>query len=258
MGDSWMGPSYSYADELATPSELGIGPDGSASGIIKAVAGVNYYMDSIGFGESTMLAKAQGWDQRPLGIRYFTDTGMTCSNGEKMYEYVDTTPPGMPGRVGAEIKKTLGVDMKGLGPGILSDAVGALDPRPMLKAVTGSVYSACKRVTLPVGDLKGQLASPHPGGGTWINQNDTQPGPQGPSQTRWVYDRDVTQEEYDATEKTEEVKAAQRAAAEAAQATALAEGFRIQYKQAQKPKSAVAIGAILVLALGAFFFTRRP
>jgi hypothetical protein len=68
----------------------------------------------------------------------------------------------------------------------------------------------------------------------------------------------VTQEEYDATEKTEEVKAAQRAAAEAAQATALAEGFRIQYKQAQKPKSAVAIGAILVLALGAFFFTRRP
>jgi uncharacterized membrane protein len=72
-----------------------------------------------------------------------------------------------------------------------------------------------------------------------------------------VYDRDVTQEEYEKTEKTEEVKAAQRAEAEAAQATAVAEGFRIQYKQAQKPKSAAAIGAIMILALGAFFLTRR-
>jgi len=257
MGDSWMGPSYSYADELATPSELGIGPDGSPSGIIKAVAGVNYYMDAIGFGESTMLAKNQGWDQKPLGIRYFTDTGMACSNGEKMYAYVDTTPPGMPGRVGAEIKKTLGVDMKGLGPGILSDAIGALDPRPMLKAVTGSVYSACKRVTLPVGDLKGNIASRNAGGGTWINASETQPGPNGPSQTRWVYDHDLTQEEYEKAEKTEEVKAAQRAEAKAAQAKALAEGFRIQYKQAQKPRSAAAIGAIMILTLGAFFLTRR-
>ncbi len=272
MSESWMGPSYSYADELSTPSELGIGPDGSADGIVKAVAGVNYYMDAIGFGESTMLAKAQGWDQRPLGIRYFTDTGMTCSNGEKMYEYVDTTPPGMPGRVGAEIKKTLGVDMRGLGPGILSDAVGALDPRPMLKAVTGSVYSACKRVTLPVGDLKGQLTSPHPGGGAWIKESDTQPGPNGPSQTRWVYDRDVTQEEYEATEKTEAAKAAAAAAplpegtialpGGAASpppviARAATEGFRIQYKRAQKPKSAAAIGAGALLLVGAFLLMRR-
>ena len=235
-----MGPSYSYADELATPSELGIGQDGSADGIIRAVAGVNYYTDAIGFGQTTMLAKGQGWTQKPLGLRYFTDTGAVCSNGAKMYEYVDTTPPGLPGRVGAEIQKTMGVELKGLGPGIMSDAIGALNPMPIFKAVTGSVFAACKKVTLPVGDLNGNLKSPHPGGPTWISEGDTKMGPSGPTQTRWVYDRDVSQEEYDKTDKT-------------------VEGFamRLHYERAKKPAAAALIGTTVVLLLGVFFFTRR-
>lgn len=55
-----LGPQYNYADELKTPSELGIGRDGSFEGIMRAVSGVNYYVDAIGFGQSTGLAKAQG------------------------------------------------------------------------------------------------------------------------------------------------------------------------------------------------------
>jgi hypothetical protein len=237
-----LGPSYSYADELATPSELGIGPDGSADGIIRAVAGVNYYTDAIGFGQSTGLAAGQGWRQKPLGIRYFTSTGATCSNGAKMYEYVDTTPPGLPGRVEKEIQRTMGVELKGLGPGIMSDATGALNPLPMFKAITGSVFFACKKVTLPVGDLNGNIKSPHSGGPTWIKDSDTQFGPSGPMQTRWIYDRDLSQDEYEKTAKTE--------------------GFeprilRIHYEQAKKPGAAVAIGATLALVLGAFFLTRK-
>jgi len=235
-----MGPSYSYADELATPSELGISHDGSAEGILKAVAGVNYYTDAIGFGESTMLAKRQGWVQQPLGLRYFTKTGATCSNGAPMYEYIDTTPPGLPGRVGAEIQKTLGVAMKGLGPGIMYDAAGALDPRPLIKAVTGSVYAKCKQVTLPVGDLKGQLRSPH-GGDPWITEGDTTFPGGVPSQTRWVYDVDVSQADYDATPKTELPQ----------------EGFHSRYKRATKPGLAIAVGTVLVLVLGAVWLTRK-
>ena len=235
MSTPVLGPSYSYADELATPSELGIGPDGSASGIIRAIAGVNYYTDAIGFGESTMLAKAQGWQQKPLGLRYFSKTGLTCSNGAQLYEYIDTTPPGLPGRVGNEIQKTLGVQMKGLGPGIMSDATGALNPLPMLKAVTGSTYFSCKKVSLPVGDLNGNIKSPRDGT-QWITDKDTQFGPNGPFQTRWVYDRDVSQADYDATQKSEIPK----------------EGFRTRYEQARKPGAAVAIGATLVLLIGAF------
>jgi hypothetical protein len=243
MSDTLMGPAYSYADELATPSELGITQDGSAGGILRAVAGVNYYTDAIGFGESTMLAKAQGWSQKPLGLRYFTDTGLTCSNGAKMFEYIDTTPPGLPGRVGAEIKKTLQVDLKGLGPGIMADAVGALNPLPMFKAIVGSAYAACKKVTLPVGDLNGNLKSPHPGGAAWITEGDTQVGPGGPTQTRWVYDHDVSQEEYDNTEKTEVVEGFQ--------------SIRARYERAKRPRSALAIGAGLCLILGGYYLARR-
>ena len=90
-----LGPKYSFADELSTPSELGIGRDGSFSGIMRAVAGVNYYVDAIGFGEATGLAKMSGMDQVPLGIQYFMKTGATCSNGADMYEYVSTIPKGL-------------------------------------------------------------------------------------------------------------------------------------------------------------------
>jgi hypothetical protein len=208
-----LGPQYSYADELKTPSELGIGRDGSFEGIMRAVAGVNYYVDAIGFGQSTGLAKAQGgrMAQQPLGIRFFTNTGSVCSNGANMYEYVDTVPKGLPGRVGQEIKKTMGVDFRGLAPGIVEDSFTALDPRPFFQAVIGSGYAQCKKVTLPIGDMEGNVQS------AYTKDKNGQPvrwngdGPAGdyklingkPHQTRWVFDKYISQEEYNQTPKTE-------------------------------------------------------
>ena len=197
-----LGPSYSYADELAAPSELGIGRDGSIDGIMRAVAGVNYYVDAIGFGEATMLAKGMGLNQQPLGLRYFMKTGATCSNGADMYDYIDTVPPGMSGRIGNEIKNAMGVDMKGMAPGIMSDAVGALNPMPMFKSIVGGGYSQCKKVTRQVGDLRNSVRSRFDGNNVWITDpwksiNGT------PAQTRWVHDKYISQEEYDNTPKTE-------------------------------------------------------
>lgn len=189
-----LGPKYSYADELATPSELGIGRDGSFDGIMRAVAGVNYYVDAIGFGESTMLAKSRGMQQSPLGLRYFVDTGAKCSNKEAMYEYVDMVPSGLPGRAGGEIKKMLGVDLRGMAPGIMEDAAVALNPKRLFDAATGG-YARCKKVTLPVGDAAGNIKSRYTGE-QWIT------GPieyvKGrPHQTRWVLDKYISVEEYD-------------------------------------------------------------
>jgi len=229
-----MGPNYSYADELATPTELGIsGNDGSADGIIRAVAGINYYTDAIGFGEATGLAKMAGMNQQPLGIRYFTKTGAKCSNGADMYQYIDTTPQGLPGRVGDEIQRTLGVQMRGLAPGIMGDAAGALNPLPMFMAMAGSTYPKCKQVTLPVGDLKGQLRSPS-SGQQWITESDTRVQDGTPYQTRWVYDRDLSQEQYNAEPKTQ-----------------VKEGFL------NPIMLGTATGAAVCLVLAAFFFTRK-
>lgn len=198
-----LGPKYSFADELATPSELGIGRDGSFDGIMRAVAGVNYYVDAIGFGEATGLAKMNGMNQVPLGIQYFMKTGATCSNGADMYEYVSTIPSGLPGRVGSEVQKTMGVKFRGLAPGIVEDAAGALNPLPLFQSVIGSGYARCKKVTLPVGDLKGQVRSGFDPTNVWVT--DPYKVVNGaPSQTRWVMDKYITQEEYNATPKTEQ------------------------------------------------------
>ena len=196
-----LGPKYSYADELRTPSELGIGRDGSFDGIMRAVGGVSYYVDAIGFGEATPFSRNLGMTQNPLGIRYFMKTGATCSNGADMYEYISTIPSGLPGRVGEEVQKTMGVKFRGLAPGIIEDAAGALNPMPMFKSVTGSGYAQCKKVTLPVGDLNGSVRSAYDPSNIWITDPYKNVGG-APSQTRWVFDKYVSQEEYDATPKT--------------------------------------------------------
>jgi hypothetical protein len=208
-----LGPEYNYADELKTPSELGIGRNGSFEGIMRAVAGVNYYVDAIGFGQSTGLAKAQGarMAQQPLGVRFFTNTGAKCSNGADMYEYIDTVPKGLRGRVGEEVKKTMGVDFRGLAPGIVEDSASALDPRPFFQAVIGSGYAQCKKVSLPIGDMEGKVQSPY------TKDKNGQPvrwngeGAAGnyklingkPHQTRWIFDKYISQEEYEKAAKTE-------------------------------------------------------
>lgn len=201
-----LGPSYVFADELPTPSELGIQRDGSFGGIARAVAGVNYYADTIGFGETTGLARAAGMRQNPLGVRYFTKTGLTCSNGADMYEYVDGIPKGLPGRVGKEVQKTLGVQFRGLAPGIVGDAASALNPLPLFEAAIGAGYPACKKVTMPVGDYNGNVRSPYDANNVWIAQPTRSVRVNRgalPHQTRWVLDRYVGQKEYEATPKTE-------------------------------------------------------
>lgn len=197
-----LGPNYSYADELPAPSELGIRRDGSFDGIMRAVGGINYYVDAIGFGESTMLARNMGMNQTPLGIRYFMKTGQQCSNGADMYEYIDTVPPGLSGRIGNEVKNALGVDMKGLAPGIVSDSIGALNPMPLFKSVMEGGYPRCKKVTLPVGDTRKAIRSHYDSNNVWIKEPIQLKGDQ-PTQTRWVLDQYVSQEAYDNTPKSE-------------------------------------------------------
>ncbi len=196
-----LGPKYTYADELKAPSEIGVRNSGSVGGIMDAIAGVNYYVDAIGFGHSTALAKANGLVNQPLGISYFVKTGSKCSNGADMYEYINTIPQPMGGRVGKEVQNALDVKFQGLAPGIIQDAASALNPMPLFKAVIGSGYARCKKVQLPVGDYTGAIRS-RLDGTQWITDPVEMVGGR-PHQTRWVYDADMTQEAYEKTPKTE-------------------------------------------------------
>jgi hypothetical protein len=186
----FMGPNYDFSNELRTPDEIGVKDDGSVNGIMKAVAGVNYYTDVIGFGESTGMNKMMnGNNLSPMGIRYFMPTGATCSNGALMWSYVDTTPKG--NLLGNRIKgamQNMGLPgMRGLAPGILEDARDALNPMPLFQAAMGSGYPKCKKVTMPVGDAAGNIKSPYDGE-VWIKGKIDYNN--GPKQTRWIQDRD--------------------------------------------------------------------
>ena len=199
---------YSYADEMLSPRELGIQLDGEGSfdGIMRAVGGINYYADAIGFGESTVFAKMQGFDQKPLGIRYFLDTGAKCSNGAPMYEYVDTIPKGLGGRVGEEVRLMGLPNLRGLGPGIVEDATSALNPVPLMDAMVRGGYAQCKQVTLPVGNADGDIISR-----AALTDKSKEPWIKGPivmkdgkrHQTRWVFDKWISSSDYAATPKTE-------------------------------------------------------
>jgi hypothetical protein len=204
---------------------LGIRRDGdifSGPGQIeKNVVAVQYYMNSIAFGTPVGAVQNYGeMNQAPMGLNYFFDTGMTCSNGAAMYQYQSNIPTGLPGPVGQRIAANLGGNLQGLAPGVVQDTLDALNPVPLFNAVMGTGYPKCKLQEAPVGDVNGKLASrwgkPVDKYGTevpniWVNPvaekvyyKPLPPGdgskyvPSGPQpfERRWVLDSWMSQDEY--------------------------------------------------------------
>jgi len=160
-GPGFLGPNYSPADEMLAPKQIGVERDGSLDGVIKAVRGVIYYGDMIGFGESSSDFTKGMTGMKPLGVNYFINSGLQCSNGATMWEYVETIPNGS--ALGDKIKNAI-ADMKlprlrGMAPGILEDAKSALNPFPVINAVVGSGYPQCRLVTEMVGDANGNITN---------------------------------------------------------------------------------------------------
>jgi len=195
--DGALGPKFSFADQVPSPDQIGVRAGGSFDAIQGALAGVSYYVDTIGFGSSSEISKTLGApNQKPIGLQYFMKTGMKCSNGKDMYQYVDSIPKGdaLGAKIGNAIKNTLGVGLQGLGPGMVEDAKSALNPMPILDAVIGNAFPSCKQVRLPVGDQNGKLQSEE--GDIWVNPEGIEKEGNQSYQTRWVLDKYVDQETY--------------------------------------------------------------
>jgi hypothetical protein len=190
----FLGSSYSAADALLTPPQIGVVAGDSIDSVINAVKGVAFYTDMIGFGGPSTSITA-GMPLAPLGINYFLNTGQTCSNGATMYQYFQGIPTGnVLGSKVATAMAQMGLPgLKGLAPGMLEDTEDALDPEPLLNAMLGSGYPQCKQVTLEVGDSYGHIADPDDGT-QWLDPNDPSVATMGPNglyqQTAWVQDTD--------------------------------------------------------------------
>jgi hypothetical protein len=158
-GPGFLGPSYNPADQMLPPAEIGVKRGDKLEDVVGAVKGVVYYGDMIGFG-----APSSGFTQgmrglKPLGVNYFINSGLSCSNGAIMWEYVQTIPDGS--ALGSKVKDALAAvklpPLRGMGPGMLEDVKFALDPSPVINAVVGSGYPQCELVRKRVGDYDGQI-----------------------------------------------------------------------------------------------------
>lgn len=192
-GPGFLGPQYNPADEMLPPASIGVKRGGELDDVIGAVKGVIYYGDMMGFGEASSGFTRGMPGLKPLGVNYFVNSGLTCSNGATMWEYVETIPTGS--ALGQKIKQALrGVglpQLRGMAPGILEDAQSALNPFPVINAVVGSGYPQCRLVKKKVGDFDGKIYNVDgillvdPVG--LIGRGD---GPY--YQERWIQDREVT------------------------------------------------------------------
>jgi len=190
-GIGFFGYPYKPADAMMTPSQIGVTVGDSMDDVINAVKGVGFYADQIGFG-----APSTGLTQRmplqPLGGNYFMKTGISCSNGADMWQYIQGLTQG--DALGEKLKDVMAQmglpPLKGLAPGMIEDAENALNPSPLINALFGSGYPQCKQVTMPVGDAYGRIADPDTGE-VWIADPDTATNTgNGYVQTRWVQDTD--------------------------------------------------------------------
>lgn len=204
----FLGPDYSYADEMPLPNEVGVRKGNTLSSVTDAVKGVAYYSDMIGYGEaSNPLTRSMGKKPFPMGVNYYMRTATKCSNGADMWTYMNGIPEGTAlGKRVRDAMRNLGMPaLRGLAPGMLEDAQAGLNPMPVLNTLFGTGYAKCKQVTMPVGDAFGRLRSQE--NKEWIRPlfpGDIKRMGIYPAQTRWVFDRWMTQgdwqKEYDIRE----------------------------------------------------------
>jgi hypothetical protein len=180
----YFGPDYSFADAIPLPGQIGVRQEASVGAIIDAVGGVNYYVDTIAFGGPTFFDTQ---NPQPMGVRYFLNTDMRCSNGATMSEYVDDVTKGdiLGTHVAAALASSGLPALRGLAPGMLENARDALDPRPIFSAVTGTGYPVCQQVMCKVGDTNGQLTDPFDSTKKYVVDPVTYVDG-APYQTRWV------------------------------------------------------------------------
>lgn len=158
-GPGFLGPNYNPADEMLPPAAIGVRRGGDLNDVLGAVKGVIYYGDMMGFGEPSSGFTRGMPGLRPLGVDYYVNSGLICSNGATMWEFVKTIPDGS--ALGTKVKKAIAdvglPQLRGMAPGILEDAKSALDPFPVINAVVGSGYPKCKLVKNAVGDFDGKI-----------------------------------------------------------------------------------------------------
>lgn len=194
-GPGFFGPKYDPTDYIPLPGDIGVHRGDNLSDVTKAISGVAYYADTIGFGESSN-GLTKGMNFQHYGVNYFMKSGAKCSNGADMWIYVETITKG--DSLGKRVQNGLASAglpaMRGLAPGMLEDVENALNPMPIIGALFNGAYPSCRLSTQPVGDETGRISDTETGD-LWVEGPvDTSKGH--PTQTKWIQDKQISRDEW--------------------------------------------------------------
>lgn len=143
-----LGPSYSYSDNIKSPSNLGMSTSGKK--IQKNADGLFAYSDILLFGKSK--ASKTG---KPLGNKFFMETGAKCTDvvtGKQVTRsiYVNNIPDGSIPFLSADA----GINMttfEGIVPGIISN-VAHINPLGLLQAFVSGANPDCQAIEMQTVD----------------------------------------------------------------------------------------------------------
>ncbi len=152
-----LGPNYSYADGIKSPSELGMSSKGSIKALGKDINGLVSYIEVLVTGNSD-ASKTGG----PLGNKFFMKTGGKCVDkitGQETdrYVYINNVPQGnipfLSSAAGMKFD-----DMRGLIPGAMGN-LAAFNPFNLLGAFVSESTPECQQITLETIDANNTKTS---------------------------------------------------------------------------------------------------
>ena len=161
-----LGPSYPYYQNIKTPSQIGMGTNGTMQQIGQDINGLIQYVELLVTGNSQ--ASATGG---PLGNKFFLQTGAKCAAVDNCsnpndastcqsvdrYIYVDNVPVGnIP-----FISSGLGVnfsEFKGLIPGAMGN-LNVLNPFAIMRAFMSGSNPPCQEITMQTIDVNNNASS---------------------------------------------------------------------------------------------------
>jgi hypothetical protein len=214
---SIFGPDYSFSDAIPLPEDVGVYDGDSVQSVMDAGKAAAFYADTIGFGQSSNKWSAGFPELKPIGVNTFVQSGQLCSNGAKMWQYIQGIPTGDGlGKTTQDRLASSGLPkVRGLAGGILEDLGTALNPGPVLSAVYGTGNASCVYTVNQVGDQEGNVKNldtdnwyvENPedvtctGGGT-VDQSSGKCASGKPMQGRWVHSANLTLDQFNSTVKT--------------------------------------------------------
>lgn len=139
---STLGQNYQYAQFIKTPNQLGMKGTGAALG--DNIKGITNYIDLLIYGNGG----ASTSPQRPLGNRYFMNTGGKCTNTDGAQVARSIYINNVPSSKGLTFLQDLGLktsSLRGLIPGMMED-ITKLNPASIAAAFTESPSPGCTSI----------------------------------------------------------------------------------------------------------------